>query len=210
MTDKPQLRQKDVQGTPSNGGKFAAHQHSDAPEGLLVAALPPRALPPEPTAEQLARATEDAGHRMDNVQFLDEWDRDNTEYQALIQKYAAQAAVREAGYEAWKRGEPHETDTEFEDMWEGRAIGFSREKVTANLERDRHEQQEFLAGRIRPSAVIGTGYKRSYMRRGATEWFERTIASSEEALRSGGRSISVNQGNALSRVKERTSAPLER
>lgn len=114
--------------------------------------------------------------------------------------YANRLAVsgdREGAYWAWKEGRAHPDDAAYEEIWAGRQGGFSEAKVRANLEHHQQTLEDLKAKRVRPSKVVGTGYKNT--RAVAFEWLNSSIAHDEEAIASRGRSHSVNQANVAYR-----------
>jgi len=97
---------------------------------------------------------------------------------------------------------PVEIEEEFEKMWKGDEVGFSEEKCRGELAISRQLKADLAAGRITPRVVGGRGATR----RSAGEWIDQSIAGWEEAIRTRGRSNSVNVSNAEYRARQRDRA----
>jgi hypothetical protein len=113
---------------------------------------------------------------------------------------AARKAAMEAPYEAWKRGKSHHTDSDFAAIWQGEDAGFSRRYVVEHLSSQRLIIDELQTGRKRPKEILGASIY------GSTEVeiidnLRQGVVLFEEALRCGGRNLSVNQKRVMQRVR---------
>jgi len=97
---------------------------------------------------------------------------------------------------AFEAGVPTVFDEHFDDMWEGRTPGggFSKEKLQADVESSRALLEGLNAGRVKPSTVVGAGYRNAG--KVARDYLENTLARLERDLATHGRSNSVNIANA--------------
>ncbi|MEV6421617.1 hypothetical protein [Streptomyces sp. NPDC051662] len=103
---------------------------------------------------------------------------------------------------------PHEATTEvsnpapsaaevalYEAIWRGELDGFSERALRESLKEARTLLAGLRARTIRPSAVVGTSYKRHVVRRVAEGYLLARITTDEAAIASRGRSHFLNQGN---------------
>lgn len=83
----------------------------------------------------------------------------------------------------------------FERIWTGQATGFSEAALRGHLAEIRQMQADLVAHRIRPSKVVGRGYKPRAVRQVAMTWLSRQIADLELAIETRGRTNTVNVSN---------------
>ena len=105
-----------------------------------------------------------------------------------------QLGAQEAAYEAWKRGETHPDDPLYEQLWKDGTAGVGADKALDRLNRDRRVLAQLASNEIVFEQIPG------WRALGATqdmviERLEQRVAMYEEALRSHGRNLSVNQGH---------------
>lgn len=177
------------------GGQFSTQTRAEA--GITLTTVWPDI--PVPNADQMQRAAEEVDRRL-------AWEPAGTEVSTaerdhLTETIAGRLAEQEAGYEAWKRGEPHEDDDAFSAIWNGETDGFGRTFVETELAATRKMRADLNAGVVKPRQVIGAGYKAGTSRKLAEEWLDKTITRYEEALRCEGRNLTVNQSNVFSRKR---------
>ena len=82
----------------------------------------------------------------------------------------------------------------YEAIWSGEINGFSETKLRESLAYDLAMLEDLKAGKIRPSNVIGTGYKGN-TRKLATVYLLNSIADRHRDLESRGRTNGTNQAN---------------
>ncbi len=109
-------------------------------------------------------------------------------------RLASQLETQEAAYEAWQNGRPHPDDPLYELIWRGSGKGVDVDKALDRLNRDRKVLNELRDGVIDFTAIPG------YRALGntaelVTERLLERVAMYEEALRSHGRNLTVNQAN---------------
>ncbi|MFE2639498.1 hypothetical protein ACFXKF_32850 [Streptomyces scopuliridis] len=83
----------------------------------------------------------------------------------------------------------------YEAIWCGELDGYSELALRESLKEARTLLAGLRARTIRPSAVVGTRYKRHVVRRVAEGYLLARITTDEAAIASRGRSHYLNQGN---------------
>ncbi|MGW8431561.1 hypothetical protein ACWGJ9_10760 [Curtobacterium citreum] len=109
-------------------------------------------------------------------------------------RLAGQLESQEAAYEAWQNGRPHADDPLYELIWRGAGKGVDVDKALDRLNRDRKVLNDLHDGAIDITDIPG------YRALGntnelVTERLRERISMYEEALRSHGRNLTVNQAN---------------
>ena len=120
----------------------------------------------------------------------------------MVQSTAGKYANSRAHARALDAGIETEFDDEFEKMWDGKAKGFSKAQLLheeANLESLKYG---FENGTVSASSIVGGGYRNA--KKVAAEWIESSIADNKEAIRTRGRSNSVNISNAEYRARDKS------
>ncbi|MGW8431375.1 hypothetical protein ACWGJ9_09635 [Curtobacterium citreum] len=183
MTDKRQARARDVGAAVAKGHsstEFAARTFADATIAPLTLAGPAGwDGPVTPTPDQERRAQLAASRAQAFQPTID--------LAELTRQKAIIIAEQEGAYVAWQNGETHPDDDQYDDIWAGRAPGTTATKAQERLDKALTKRAELdLAGAGTP------GYETSAL---ARKHLDESIALYEEALRCGGRNLSVNQAN---------------
>ncbi|WIB65328.1 hypothetical protein [Curtobacterium sp. MCBD17_040] len=109
-------------------------------------------------------------------------------------------ASLEAAYDAWKRGETHPDDPYFLAIWKGQAAGVDSDTALDRLNRDSAVLRRLAEGgrveEIRGWRALGDDEK------SVREAIEKRVEMYTEAMRSGGRNLSVNQGHVARMKRE--------
>lgn len=92
----------------------------------------------------------------------------------------------------------HAAQAEFDRIWTGETVGFSEAMLRRDLDEHRQMLHDLNAGRLRPSKVVGRGYRNP--RQVAVEWLERQIAEEDTDVASRGRTNTVNRSNVRVRL----------
>ncbi len=185
MTDK-QVRARDVGAAVAKGHsstEFASRAWADdtiAP--LTLAAAPTWDTTVTPTADQMRRAEAAAARAQAFQPTLD--------IEELARQKAIIIAEQEGAYTAWQNGQEHPDDDQYEAIWSGLTpAGTSAEKAQERLTAAISKRAELDQAGTDAKAL---GYRTSDL---ARKHLDDTIALYTEALRCGGRNLSVNQAN---------------
>jgi len=79
------------------------------------------------------------------------------------------------------------------EIWEGIRTGISEQYAKKRLSEYKEDLQKLKNHNIRPSRVVGTGYKNA--RKVAFEWLNEQIEKYKEAIQTKGHSIELNHRN---------------
>jgi hypothetical protein len=186
MTEKRQARARDIGAAVATGHastEFAARSWAeDTIAPLTLATAPSWDDTVTPTADQERRAQVAAAQAQAFQPSLN--------IAELARQKAIIIAEQEGAYTAWKNGQEHPDDDQYEAIWSGLApAGTSAEKAQARLDAALTKRAELdLAG----ADTKLRGYSSSAM---ARKHLDDTIALYTEAFRCGGRNLSVNQAN---------------
>lgn len=185
MTDKRQARARDVGAAVAKGHsstEFASRTFADdtiAPLTLATTTAWEGAVRPTPDQVQRAQVAAARAQAFQPTINIAE----------LARQKAIIIAEQEAAHTAWKNGQEHPDDDQYADIWAGRAPGTSEAKAKERLEKALKKRAELDESNIDGKAL---GYPSSAL---AQKHLDETIALYTEALRSGGRNLSVNQAN---------------
>lgn len=94
---------------------------------------------------------------------------------------------------AFLAGVDHPDAEAFESIWRGERGGFSESMIRKNLNEHKSLLGQLERGEVPPSRIIGSGVRSP--KTVAREYLQRQIQEGELALRTRGRSLSVNVGN---------------
>lgn len=109
-------------------------------------------------------------------------------------RLAGQLESQEAAYEAWQNGRAHADDPLYELIWRGAGKGVDVDKALDRLNRDRKVLNDLRDGVIDITDI--PGYRAlGNTKELVTERLQERISMYEEALRSHGRNLTVNQAN---------------
>jgi hypothetical protein len=184
MTDKRQARARDIGAAVAKGHsstEFASRSFSDDTVAPLTLASTPAwgsAVIPTPDQErraQLAAARAQAFQPTLNV-------ADLARQKALV------IAEQEAAHTAWKNGDEHPDDDQYEAIWAGLTPG----GTSATKAQERLDAALAKRAELDEAGPSAPGYATSDL---ARKHLDETIALYTEALRCGGRNLSVNQAN---------------
>jgi len=106
----------------------------------------------------------------------------------------AQLDAQEAAYIAWSKGESHPDDELYARIWRGESPGVDADKALDRINRDRKVLAALGNGTLLFSDIPGWRALGNSQQT-VTESLQQRCAMYEEALRSGGRNLSVNQGH---------------
>lgn len=135
------------------------------------------------------------------------WEKlgENHEYRQEAFDYARAASEFRAYGRAYQQGVPIPADAEdaFERIWNGEGGGFSKDHFERELIETQELQRQLSNGSIRPSKLVGTGYRNS--RKVAEEFLSDRLASTKLALQTRGRSNALNTSNVrLATIRRRS------
>ncbi len=90
----------------------------------------------------------------------------------------------------------------YEEIWQGQAQGLNYNRAIEELNELQTLERGLENKTIRPSKIIGTGYKNP--RKVAYSWINKQRESLLMAIATDGRSSLLNQGNVQYRLKQQT------
>ncbi|WIE81016.1 hypothetical protein [Curtobacterium sp. MCSS17_016] len=186
MTDKRQARARDIGAAVAKGHsstEFASRSFAEDTVAPLTLAGPPAwDATVTPTADQERRARVAAAQAQAFQPSLD--------ITELARQKAIIIAEQEGAYNAWANGQEHPDDDQYEAIWSGLTPGgTSAVKAQERLDKALAKRAEL----DQPGAdKKGAGYATSDL---ARKHLDEAIALYTEALRCGGRNLSVNQAN---------------
>jgi hypothetical protein len=133
---------------------------------------------------------------------------DSSEYHRTIDTFAHDIADQEAAYEAFKSGATHDDDAKFDVIWAGGSPGMSKTIVELHLMSATADHNSVTAGHI-PEHLIADVSGSETPNELALHQTQERIDLYAEAIRSSGKSLSINQAAVVRarKAQERAEAP---
>lgn len=138
-----------------------------------------------------------------NIAEYTERQKNFIESQPALADKLQQESYKVAGWKSHARafdaGISTEYDDEFEKIWKGESKGYSEDVIKDRLRGFHELETQLTEGFVKPAAIVGTGYINT--RKVAEEYISKGISDFQEALRTRGRSLTINISNAIINTK---------
>ena len=173
------------------GGEFAKRKRAE--DDIALGANYPNPL--TPTKDQVTRAAAEVARRRATGQVM---------LPNHVDYIAGRLAEQEAAYAAHKEGRAHPYDVYFAAIWDGAGGGYSKIMVEEELRYVRSISTQLQIGIVTPQSLLGTDDATDEQ---AMRWVVEREGLYAEALKCGGKNLSINQSSVISAQRQTEPVP---